>query len=115
MREVREGFQVHDVRFKNKSGRWMEDRRNIMAVYQSKAEAIAAVKESDRGWFECVAEDLEEQRERQRIETRLELSLAPCYDRAHLVDDWLRSAWCGSSRAVLPTAERAQQEPEISR
>ena len=32
-----------------------------------------------------------------------------------LVDDWLRSAWRGSSRAPAPTAERAQQEPEITR
>jgi hypothetical protein len=32
-----------------------------------------------------------------------------------LVDDWLRSAWRGSSRAALPTAERLQQEAEINR
>ena len=32
-----------------------------------------------------------------------------------LVDDWLRSAWRGSSRAALPRAERPQQELEIGR
>jgi hypothetical protein len=32
-----------------------------------------------------------------------------------LVDDWLRSAWRGSSRAPAPTAELAQQEAEITR
>src|SRR5262249_49091936 len=32
-----------------------------------------------------------------------------------LVDDWLRSAWRGSSRVLSPTAERAQQESEINR
>jgi hypothetical protein len=32
-----------------------------------------------------------------------------------LVEDWLRSAWRGSSRVPSPTAERLQQEPEITR
>jgi hypothetical protein len=32
-----------------------------------------------------------------------------------LVEDWLRSAWRGSSRAPSPATERAQQEPEVSR
>ena len=32
-----------------------------------------------------------------------------------LVEDWLRSAWRGSSPAASPTAERPQQELEITR
>ena len=32
-----------------------------------------------------------------------------------LVDDWLRSAWRGSSRAASTGTERAQQESEITR
>lgn len=32
-----------------------------------------------------------------------------------LVDDWLRSAWRGSSRAPAPMVERSQQESEITR
>ena len=75
-REVREtlaGFEVYDVRFRKSSGQWREASRDKFDVYQSKAEAIEAVKEHERGWWEAVADDLEEQRDRKRIEAGWEL------------------------------------------
>jgi hypothetical protein len=76
-REVREtlaGFEVYDVRFRKSQGQWCEASREKYGVYQSKGEAIDAVKEHERGWWEAVAEDLEEQRDRERIEAGWELA-----------------------------------------
>jgi hypothetical protein len=73
VRQVLAGFEVHDVQFKSSAVGCLEDRRAISGVYQSKSEAIQAVKDSEREWFQCVAEDLEDQRERQRIEAGHEL------------------------------------------
>jgi hypothetical protein len=76
-REVREtlaGFEVHDVRFMKFRGYWREAYRDKNDVYKSKAEAIQAVKQHEKGWWEAVADDLEEQRDRERIEAGHELA-----------------------------------------
>jgi hypothetical protein len=72
VRQVLAGFEVHDVQFKSSAVGWLEDRRAISGVYQSKSEAIQAVKDSERDWFQCVAEDLQDQIERKRIEDAYE-------------------------------------------
>jgi hypothetical protein len=68
--------------------------------------------------------DAERERQQREIETMTPLmpSASPQADFGEspeplpaLVDDWLRSAWRGSSRAPAPTVERPQQEPEITR
>jgi hypothetical protein len=84
-REVREtlaGFEVHDVRFMKFRGYWREAYRDKNDVYESKAEAIQAVKQHEKGWWEAVADDLEEQRDRERIEAGWELGREPGRGRA---------------------------------
>ena len=76
-REVREtlaGFEEHDVRFMKFRGYRHEAYRDKNDVYESKAEAIQAVKQHDKGWWEAVADDFEEQRDRERIEAGHELA-----------------------------------------
>jgi hypothetical protein len=75
-REVREtlaGFEVYDVRFTKFHEQWREAARLKYDVYQSKAEAIDAVREQ-RGWWGAVGDDLKEQRDRERIEAGHELA-----------------------------------------
>jgi hypothetical protein len=68
--------------------------------------------------------EAERERQQREIETMTPLMPSACPQADFgespeplpaLVDDWLRSAWRGSSRAQAPTVERPQQEPEITR
>ena len=92
-REVREtlaGFEGYDVRFRKSQGRWREATRDKSTICQSKGEAIQAVKDRERGWWEVEADDLEEQRERAHIEAGRELGREPsryCRDTVDMVYD----------------------------
>ena len=76
VRETRHGFQVHNVRFERAcdSVEWREASREFtIPLYQSSLEAVQYVKDYKRDYFAAVAEDLEEQLDRERIEAGWEL------------------------------------------
>ena len=88
-REVREtlaGFEVYDVEFRKSQGRWCEASRDKSTICQSKGEAIQAIKDHERSWWEAVADDLEEQRERAQIEAGWELGREPSRYSRDIVD-----------------------------
>jgi hypothetical protein len=74
VRETRNGFEIHEVRFSRAldSQEWHERARRKRQTYQNRLEAIEAVKVYERGYWEAVAEDLEDQLDRVRTERELE-------------------------------------------
>ena len=77
VRETGDGFQIHNVSFERATDwrDWRERRRELKSEsFQSSLEAVQHVKDYERGYWGAVTEDLQEQRERERIEAGHELA-----------------------------------------
>jgi hypothetical protein len=72
VRKTRAGFEVQDVRFDKSKDGWREARRDTFAFCQSRSEAIELVNQHERSWRDAVADDLAEQRDRERREAAWE-------------------------------------------
>jgi hypothetical protein len=80
VRETLAGFEIHDVGFRRGlrlDGVWHEISRENWQTYQGRSEAIEAITVHERSYQEAVADDLEEQRDRARIEAGFELARDP--------------------------------------